>query len=147
MKSTIEMTGYGYSKVLCADVCEWFISKYLPRHILYINVHHRSMKSENCYGTCDIMNGTHRPRDFIIELQSNMNRSDYIRTLIHELIHLRQWVRDQLKLKYGKLYYKNQNCSDLDYYSQPHENEAYSLEKDYVYDFMKDTGRLHVFRS
>lgn len=147
MNSTIELTGYGYSKLLCNEVCEWFLQKYMPRHYLYIQVHHRGMKRENCHGICDIEGSSYRPRDFIIELQSNMNRSDYIRTLIHELIHVRQWVQNKLKLKRGKLYYMNQNCTDLSYYSKPHEIEAFALEKEYFYDFMKETHRLHIFRT
>ena len=58
-----------------------------------------------------------------------MNEEDYIRTLLHELVHLRQWVKGTLKMKSGKFHWQGKNISEIEYLNQPHEIEAFSEEK------------------
>lgn len=116
--------GYGFSKRLCKDVVCWFVSKYLPRHKLEIEVLHRGMKRENAYGYCDVAGETYKPRSFLIELDTHMNKETYITVLIHELYHILQFVSGELKLKSSKRYYKGECMEDLEYYEQPHEIAA-----------------------
>ena len=117
-------TGYGYSKRLCEDVVCWFVSKHLPRHKLEIEVLHRGMKRENAYGYCDVAGETYKPRSFLIELDTHMDKETYITVLLHELYHILQFVSGELKLKSSKRYYKGECMEDLEYYEQPHEIAA-----------------------
>jgi hypothetical protein len=80
--------GYGYSKRLCEDVVCWFVSKYLPRHKLEIEVLHRGMKRESAYGYCDVAGRHYNPREFLIELDTHMDKETYTKTLLHELYHV-----------------------------------------------------------
>jgi hypothetical protein len=121
---TLYTEGYGFSKRLCEDVVCWFVSKYLPRHKLEIEVLHRGMKREGAYGYCDVAGGHYNPREFLIELDTHMDKETYITVLLHELYHILQFVSGELKLKSSKRYYKGECMEDLEYYEQKHEISA-----------------------
>jgi hypothetical protein len=126
---TLYTEGYGFSKRLCEDVVCWFVSKYLPRHKLEIEVLHRGMKREGAYGYCDVAGGHYNPREFLIELDTHMDKKTYVTTLLHELYHIFQFVSGELKLKSSKRYYKGECMEDLEYYEQKHEIAARWNEK------------------
>jgi hypothetical protein len=128
MQSIIEINGYGYRKRICEDVASWFLNKFLPRHKIYVEILHRGLKSECVYGYCDYTGESYRPREFLIELDTYMDQELYIKILLHELVHLRQWVTGTLRAKRGKRYYGSTNVEELDYEDQPHEIEARSYE-------------------
>lgn len=121
---TLYTEGYGFSKRLCEDVVCWFVSKHLPRHKLEIEVLHRGMKREGAYGYCDVAGRHYNPREFLIELDTHMDKETYITVLLHELYHILQFVSGELKLKSSKRYYKGECMEDLEYYEQPHEISA-----------------------
>ena len=121
---TLYTEGYGFSKRLCEDVVCWFVSKHLPRHKLEIEVLHRGMKREGAYGYCDVAGRHYNPREFLIELDTHMDKETYITVLLHELYHILQFVSGELKLKSSKRYYKGECMEDLEYYEQPHEIAA-----------------------
>lgn len=125
---TIYTSGYGYSKRLCKDVVCWFVSKYLPRYKLDIEVLHRGMKREGFLGLCDIAGETIRPRSFIIELDTYLDKEIYTTVLIHELIHLMDFCTGDLKIKSSKRYFKGECIEDLEYFDQPHEIRAHYME-------------------
>ena len=131
--------GYGYSKRLCEDVVSWFVSKYLPRHKLEIEVLHRGMKREGAYGYCDVAGRHYNPREFLIELDTHMDKETYTKTLIHELYHVLQFCKGELKLKSSKRYYKGECMEDLEYYEQPHEISARWNERILYQQYLTDT--------
>jgi len=140
----LETTGYGYSKTLCEDVVCWFVSKYLPRHKLEIEVLHRGLKREQALGYCDVAGETYKPRSFLIEMDTHMDKKTYITVLIHELIHLQQWVKGELKLKSSKRYFKGECVEDLEYLEQPHEIQAHYYERILYYQYLKDRGLTSI---
>ena len=121
---TLYTEGYGFSKRLCEDVVCWFVSKHLPRHKLEIEILHRGMKREGAYGYCDVAGRHYNPREFLIELDTHLDKETYITVLLHELYHLLQFCKGELKLKSSKRYYKGECMEDLEYYDQPHEIAA-----------------------
>jgi hypothetical protein len=131
--------GYGYSKRLCEDVVSWFVSKYLPRHKLEIEVLHRGMKRESAYGYCDVAGRHYNPREFLIELDTHMDKETYTKTLLHELYHVLQFCKGELKLKSSKRYYKGECMEDLEYYEQPHEISARWNERILYQKYLTDT--------
>ena len=135
----LETTGYGYSKRLCKDVVCWFVSKHLPRHKLDITVLHRGMKREGAYGYCDVAGRHYNPREFLIELDTHMDKETYTKTLIHELYHVLQFCKGELKLKSSKRYYKGECMEDLEYYEQPHEISARWNERILYQQYLTDT--------
>ena len=127
--SYITYSGYGYSKKLCKDVTTWFMNKFLPRHKIDLEILHRGLNREQVYGYCDYVGQSYRPREFLIELNTHLDEELYIKTLLHELVHLRQWVVGSLRIRYGKLCYSKEPVESYDYWYQPHEIEAREQEK------------------
>jgi hypothetical protein len=142
MQSYIETSGYGYSKWLCQDVAAWFLNEYLGRYNIQLHILHRGLKREHAYGYCDFVDKHYRPREFLIELDTYMNEDLYIKTLLHELTHLRQWVKGTLQLKAGKLCYNGNLIDTQDYHSQPHEIEAHEQEQ-----ILYEKYRLYKLKS
>lgn len=126
--SVIYHHGYGYSKRLCEDISTWFLNTYFPRYKIDVEIWHRGLKREHVYGFCDIANNNRRPRQFLIELDTYMDKELYTKTLLHEFVHLKQWVNGTLKLRRGKLCYCDQDVDQYDYDDQPHEIEARTEE-------------------
>ena len=76
-KSRIYYAGYGYSKRRCETVTSWFLKKFLPRHNIGVTVIHRGLVADHSWGFCDFVGTSYNPRDFEIEIQSNLRPDDY----------------------------------------------------------------------
>ena len=137
--SSIYTTGYGYSKIICEDVTSWFLNNFFPRHKIDVDIIHKGLKRDGVVGYCDVVGHNYRPRHFMIELQTGMDKETYIKTLLHELTHLKQWVEGSLRFRSGKLCYSQEPVENWDYEHQPHEIEARD-EEERLYDwYMSDT--------
>jgi hypothetical protein len=136
---TLYTEGYGFSKRLCEDVVNWFIAKYLPRHKLEIEVLHRGLKREQALGYCDVAGRHYNPREFLIELDTHLDKETYTTVLLHELYHILQFVSGELKLKASKRYYKGECMEDLEYWEQSHEISARWNERILYQQYLTDT--------
>ena len=123
--SIFSHTGYGYSKTICEDTTTWFLNEYLSKYdIETIEIIHKGLKRDGSWGFCDKMEGGYK-----IELQSNMKKERYMKVLIHELIHVRQWVEGRLHYRCGgAMFFKDEYVGKTEYHNQPHEIEAFKLE-------------------
>ena len=137
--SYITYSGYGYRKRLCEDVTTWFLNKFFPRHKIHVEILHRGLKREGVNGYCDIVGEQYRPREFLIELDTYMDEELYIKTLLHELSHLRQWVVGSLRVRYGKLCYSKEPVEKYEYWYQPHEVEAREQEETLYLEYLLET--------
>jgi hypothetical protein len=135
---TLYTEGYGYSKRLCRDVVYWFVSKYLPNHKIELEVLHRGLKREFALGYCDVSGKTYNPREFLIELDTYMDKKTYITTLLHELYHMFQFVTGELKIKASKRYFRGECVEELEYKEQPHEIFARWNERVLFQEYLKD---------
>jgi len=133
----LETAGYGYSKRLCKDVVTWFVSKYLSCHKLEIEVLHRGLKREHALGWCDVTGETYKPREFLIELDTYLDKETYVRVLIHELYHMKDFCLGNLKIKSCKKYYKGECMDDLQYWQQSSEIMAYWNERILYNEYME----------
>jgi len=127
--SILYIMGYGYPKSTCEDVTSWFLNTFFPRHKITVEIVHRGLKREQVLGYCDVVGETYRPRHFLIELDTHMDRDLYIKTLLHELTHMAQWIRGSLRSRYGKLCYSKVPVENWEYWYQPHEIEAREEEE------------------
>lgn len=125
---TLYTNGYGFSQRRCRGVVEWFINQYLPKYHITLEVLHRGLKRDGVIGWCDIDGRTYRPRTFLIEIQSGLKEKDYLTVMCHELWHLYQFVKGDLKVKSSKAYYKGVCIEGIKYEDLEHEKEAYSME-------------------
>jgi len=89
---------------------------------------HRGLLREGVYGFCSVQDCDWRPRSFLIEIHNQLSVEDYTKTLLHELQHILQHIRGDLRDKRGIRCWKGIDCSELDYSEQPWELEAHSME-------------------
>ena len=77
-------TTFDVFKFMCEQYSE--IVSELPFDEVDIEVNQTDLSEENSYGFCQIDgNG-----EFLIHIHNNLDRDDYIITLIHELVHVKQ---------------------------------------------------------
>ena len=136
---------------------EYALSSLIPskrlRDNLMINIHLRHHSNE---GEAKLANGTnrYRPRSFKIILDHHRmeknemtgeERTDMewfveiLKTLAHELVHVKQYVLGELKSRDVGLLYKGINheaMNLMEYFELPYEIEAYGREKGLLYGFM-----------
>ena len=122
-------SGYNYSKKRCASIVNWFLDTYLPRHKIIVNVDHKGLLREGIFGWVWAADCDHRPRDFEIEIHNRLDPKLYTETLLHELWHLYQHVKGDLKDKHQKRVWKGIDHSETDYEDQPWEKEAHGMEE------------------
>jgi hypothetical protein len=87
-----------------------------------------------CKGTTEYIDTNDRPRMFKVTINPNMSKRNQLLTLAHELVHVKQYARGEMKeflnkepaaMKWGKdIYYHEQH----DYFELPWEIEAYGRE-------------------
>ena len=123
----LDITGKA-RKRRCMKVVEWFTAKYMPNQHLDITVAHRGLKREHAQGFCTVMDCDHRPREFLIEMETTLKEQDYIIVLLHELWHVYQHVNGSLRDKRGVRHWKNVDSNTLAYKDQPWEHEAVQME-------------------
>lgn len=137
----LDITGYNARRRRCSSVVEWFLSKYLPRHHITVEVHHRGLRREQSYGYCSVAGDVYRPREFLIEIDPKLDLELYTKTLIHECVHIRQWAKGLLKERRGKMLCNDKTFDNLDYWEYPHEIEAHYLEEVLYKDYLLETGQ------
>lgn len=72
-----------------------------------------------------------RPKEFLIELDTKQSKASQLKTLAHEMVHVKQYAKGELadldrqrKVKFNKKKYS----TDTFYWLQPWEIEAYGYE-------------------
>jgi hypothetical protein len=96
---------------------------------LDITIKYRGLSREGVFGCCTVEDCNYRPRSFLIELHTNLTIDDYYKTLLHELQHILQFVRGDLRDKNQKRLWKGIDCSELNYEEQQWEIEAHQMEE------------------
>ena len=100
---------------------------------------------EASYGLCSIAetantNPKKPMRTFIIEVNKTMNISMIVRTVLHEMVHVRQFARGELDTTInpkGMRWKSARITDDVDYMDLPWEKEAYRLEEKLSANFWK----------
>ena len=142
---------------------EYALSELIPskrlRDNLMINIH---LKHHSNEGEAKLAEGTnrYRPRSFKIILDHHRmetnemtgeTRTDMewfvelLKTLAHELVHVKQYVLGELKTRDVGLVYKGINhdaMNLMEYFELPYEIEAYGREKGLLYGFMVTWGNI-----
>ena len=129
----IRIFGCSTNQVLKEELrlaASFFISQLIPRkRILDLSV---SLTPELCtqygvYGEC-WENDSHV---FNIRLDKDLNRSELIKTLGHEIVHVKQFARRELQFGCGKdRWFGKAYPITTPYSRQPWEKEAEKLEKE-----------------
>lgn len=138
MRSYIEITGHRARKKQCFNVINWFLENYLPRHQLDIIVNHRGLLREGVYGWCTVQDCDFRPRAFLIEIHNYLTLDNYLQTILHEMWHVYQHVRGDLRDKGSLRLWKGIDYSNEDYEDLPWEKEASEMEKELFQTYLTE---------
>ena len=92
---------------------------------LTIRMHHSSLVDSEAEGYCDAETN----RKFVIDV---CLYSNWLRILAHELVHVRQFARKQLKLD-GFTWMHKRYSDEVEYLNQPWEKEAFALQNKLVH--------------
>lgn len=82
-------------------------------------------------GTAELLDKIHSPRKFKIRLDPRLSRSSQLKTLAHELVHVKQYARNELKdypNRASKWKDKVVHEENTHYYDLPWEIEATGME-------------------
>ena len=114
---------------LAEKVVFWYLKKTMPRmRTLDISIKFSNcMQNSNAYGYCL---QTDDNRTFEIEIDRNLRLFDFVSTLCHELTHLKQYARGEMKqLDNGRIRWKKKVYPEgFDYNKSPWEKEAFRVE-------------------
>jgi len=116
-------------KELAQRVIAWYLDTVMPRmRTLDITVNLTNCYKKGAYGYC--MQGENN-REFEIEIDKNLRLYDFVSTLCHELTHLKQYARGEMKqLDDGRTRWKKVIYSENTSYDEsPWEKEAFRVEK------------------
>lgn len=128
MPNTVEVIG-GRKKEreLAYEVVNWCIRKMMPRmQTLDITV---SFENIDAYGYCMEEDSN---REFTLTIRKGLSIQELIGTIVHEMIHVKQYSRKELRNVNGRTMWKTKDHSDTPYMEAPWEREAYRLEKPYT---------------
>lgn len=111
---------------IAKSAVEWCIKKLMPRmQTLEIEVEFEDIDE---FGFCYMGNDN---REFYISLKKNMSLYDLISTVCHEMVHVKQFARKELRdLGHTVRLWKNELYnSNIEYAQRPWEKEAFALEE------------------
>lgn len=118
------------------EAVAWCIDKMMPRmKTLTIDVHFTNICA---LGYC--CEEDTKSREFTITIQKGQTVKEMISTIIHEMIHVKQYARKELRHVEGKTMWKKRDHTDTEYHKSPWEREAYLLENLYVEEYMSERG-------
>jgi hypothetical protein len=121
----IEVTGGNkYQRELAEKTVAFCIKELLPRfRTLDITIKLRKLPEGN-YGYC--MMGDNN-REFELEINRDLPLKDFITTLTHEMVHVKQYARKEMDANTMR-WKKGRVAQGTDYMDLPWEKEAYRLE-------------------
>ena len=120
-------------RALAEDVVWYCLEKLLPRHrALDITVTLKKTFEDGAWGICY---GGDDDRDMYIEIDHRLYKElgweDFVDTLCHEMIHVKQSVRGELKEYFKPQYKRVWKCRDgkyRDYDNIPYERQPWEVE-------------------
>jgi hypothetical protein len=84
----------------------------------------------NAFGYASVteFSPSNKPREFKIEIHSGIGAHDILKTLAHEMVHVRQYVMGDINVNLTRWNGKRVDSSTIDYWVQPWEIEAHGME-------------------
>ena len=121
---------------ICKNVLSWFDQNFLKEYEYDVTVEHCYVKEHSAL--MHVSGELEEPREFTIEVHKYLNGKEYIMTLIHEMIHIEDYIKGNLTEQDGKRYWKGVFYESDDYENQPWEIRAAALENTF-YDLYCST--------
>ena len=125
--------GLAQQRKLAYELTEYCIDEMLPRHrTLWIDIQLKNIPSkDNVVGYCQ----DDGDNAFTIEVEKTQKLYDFLLTVAHEMVHVKQTVRKQLTEKNLTHFWYGQRHTDRR--NEPWELEAWKLQKPLTHGFIK----------
>ena len=98
----------------------------MNRHV-EVRIKQRDLGTWHGFASIEDYNSLGQPRSFIIELHQKDNEAEKLKTLAHELVHVRQYVRNELNDEMNTWKGRKIDSDSIPYDDQPWEKEANEL--------------------
>ena len=140
-------------KELITNVSHWVANKVLgPRLSRVVNIDYIITRKLDADGWCIWEDKNTYPREFSIELRFEQSYTEMILTVCHEMVHVRQMARGELKdvsmsrdSKYSHQTWKGKKMRrNIAYAKQPWETEAYKLQETLAEMFIEETNFIYT---
>jgi hypothetical protein len=128
----------------------WYAEKLMGTRLMAgleidIKLDRNLLKKSNNEGSAIWEDDTRRPKEFTIKLDSTCNIRNILITLAHEMVHIKQWAKDEMYEYYNTpktVRFKGEkfNMDDVDYWDYPWEIEAYGRQLGLFVRFCEDVG-------
>ena len=122
-------------KRLVTEAALFFIDKLI--HPNTVNVLELTIVRKKLWadGFCQYEDSNIRPRSFVLEISKDLEGEELIKTIAHELVHVKQYVKGELKERYKPNYYHMWHkeliiVNEDNFYDVPWEVEARKLEQE-----------------
>ena len=96
MSHSIFYSGYHRRVTITDSFIDWFVDKYIgKRYKLDFHIVTKGLKRECLYGQMLCLDSATRPRFFEIQIHNGLSKWDYLVTLAHEMVHVKQRVKGE----------------------------------------------------
>jgi hypothetical protein len=123
-------------EIASKSVLFWYDKNFLKEYEYDVTVEHSHIKEHSAI--MHVSGELEDPREFTIEIHKYLNGKEYVMTLIHEMIHIEDYIKGNLTEQDGKRYWKGVFYESDDYENQPWEIRASTLENTF-YDLYRST--------
>lgn len=134
-------------KQLAEQAADYTIKRIMPRLANRLDITIQIAKRLDVLGYCDwVGDNPHKPREFLIQVRNGQNNEDFVKTIIHEMVHVKQYARGELTelgghMKWKKggqpaAYYDDMSVMRAKLDEMPWEKEAYLLEERLYQDYL-----------
>lgn len=113
---------------LIRDVIQWFDENFLSEYIYDITV---EMSHLDVYALMHVPGDLDVPREFHIEIEKNQSDEEMIKTVLHEMVHIEDYIKGRLTEKDCERFWNGVSYEDEDPENQPWEIRAMELENVY----------------
>ena len=132
--------GSKLQRELVREIAQFVHKKYTPRHTsIEVAVSIRKVfDDEGVVGYCWPLQ-THRPREFEMQVESTSTLDDFIKTVIHEFVHVKQYVKGELVdgiRGCASVKWNGKDHTRTPYSNHPWELQAYNLQESLYNEFM-----------
>lgn len=129
------------SNKMLRDATNFFLNKLMPRLTDKLTIIIRWTDSDIFHGECTWLDSNDRPREFEITLSRNLPWTDILQALAHELVHVKQFARNEMKDYLSNrptTWFGKPIDADMPYYDLPWEAEAYDREVVLMHAYVKE---------
>jgi hypothetical protein len=125
-------------QIACKNVISWYDKNFLNEYEYDVSVEHCILDEHSAL--MHVSGELEEPRDFTIEVHKYLKGKEYVMTLIHEMLHIEDYIKGNLTEQEGKRYWKGVFYGSDDYENQPWEIRAASLENTFYDRYCSTLG-------